>query len=205
VAHAQDTTRLRNQRFEVAGFGGIAVGGDFDLPRGRTDIDDGPSYSGMLALRVWKPMFLEFTYTRRPTSIQFINAAAPVDDLPDEEPRQAEFLDAGIDFFQLGATYRWYSPVDWLTPLVGISFGSSRVDVATETVEDSWHFVFMPIVGVQFDLHKYFAFRAQGRLPLTVITEGSTAFCGGVRDCDRGAGDTLTVQGDMSLGLVIKL
>ncbi len=205
VAHAEDTRGLRNQRFEVAGFGGVAVGGDFDLPRGRVDIDNTASYAGMLALRVYKPLFVEFTYSRRPTSITFHSLGGMNDDFPDSEPETDEFLDVGLEFYQLGFTYRWDSPVEWLTPLDGISFGASRVDVAQETVEDSWHFAFMPIVGVQFDLHPNFAFRAQGRLPLTVITEGSTAFCGGQRDCDRGAGDTLTVQGEMSLGLVLKL
>jgi opacity protein-like surface antigen len=205
VAHAEDTLGLRKQRFEVAGFIGYAVGGDFDLPRGRSDLDDGASYAGMVALRVWQPMFVEFMYSRRPTSITFHSLGGMNDDFPDSEPEQDEFVDVGLEFYQLGLTYRWYSPYEWLTPLVGVSLGSSRVDAGPDTIEDSWHFAFMPIVGVQFDLHPNFGIRAQGRLPLTVVTQGGTVFCGGAPSCDVGSNDTLTVQGDMQLGLVLKL
>ncbi len=205
VAHAQETRGLRAQRFELAGFGGFAVGGDFDMPRGRADIDNGGSYAGLLAARVWKPFFAEFIYSRRPTSVQFHSAGAPNDDFPDAEPRQDEFVDVGIEFYQLGVTYRWASPVEWVTPLVGVSLGTSRVDAGPDSIDDAWHFAFMPTVGVQFDVHPNFAVRAQGRLPLTVVTGGGTVYCGGNPNCDSGLQDTLTVQGEMSLGLVFKL
>jgi hypothetical protein len=205
VAHAEDTLGLRAQRFELAGFGGIAVGGDFELPRGSVEIDDGASYAGLVAARVWKPLFVEFSYSRRPTSVLFRSAGAPNDDFPDAEPEQDEFVDVGVEFYQLGVTYRWASPYEWLTPLGGVSLGASRTDALPDDLDDAWHFAFMPIVGVQFDLHPNFAVRAQGRLPLTVITEGSDVYCGGLASCDREMGDTLTVQGEMSLGLVFKL
>ncbi len=205
AAQAEDALGLRDQRFEVGGFGGIGVGGDFDGRRGETELEEGPTYAGMVALKLVRPVFVEFFYSRRPSTIQFRTAGAPPDNATAQDPPQDQFIDVGIEFYQLGATYRWESPVEWLTPFGGVSLGASRVDAVADELDDAWHFAFMGLAGVQFDFYEYFAARAQARLPFTVITEGATLFCGGVPSCDRGDGDTLTVQGEFTLGLVLKL
>lgn len=204
IGTPEDDDALRRQRFELAGFGGIGLGGDFNQPAGRVDFEDGPSFAGLLAARVAGPFFLELSYSRRPSTLTLQPSGDAGSD-PTVAVDDDIGIDIGVEYYQIGATYRWSSPVRWLTPLVGVTLGASRIDAVPESISDYWGFAWAPLAGVQFDILEYFALRPQVRFLFTDVTKGNEIFCGDQPSCEASTRSVVSFQTDVALGLVLKI
>ncbi len=211
AAHAEEAWPeerdwLRPQRYELGGFIGLGFGGDFVQPGGKVDFEEGQAFAALLAIRIADSTFFgELMFSSRPSILTLHPSEGNGGGDPEVVANDDTAFDIGIQYYLLGATYRWYSPVKWLTPFIGAGVGATRVYAETSLIKDSWQFAWAPVAGAQFELHPNFSIRTQGRVLFTDIIEGEEIYCGAIENCESATRSVVSVQYDMYAGLVLKL
>ncbi len=179
---------------EIGGFIGFQGGGDFEHAAGTVDLDAGQNFTGLVAVRAFFGTYVELTYSRRPSSLDYFSTDPEFD---------SRVVDVGIEFYQAAASVRPAIPgLALFRPYAALSMGMSRVDPSPEELNDAWSFAAAAWAGGELELSRNFAVRIYGRLPITVISGGSL-YCGVPEGCQLGLDAKLTVQAEIAGGLVV--
>ena len=165
------------QRFEIAGFAGVRVGGNVsDKGQDRAlKIDDGGSFGFLVDFDLDGEAKLELMFSRQPTT------------LFDKDDDSNPILDMDVDFFQFGGLYQWNQRPLW--PFINATAGFARWAPTSVDIDPEYFLAFSLGAGLKtyFKKPKWLGLRFDARTYMTLLNSGDELFCD--------VGECITVKG----------
>ena len=191
------------QGVEIVPFVGYMFGGSINFVEGKINITDGVDYGVSLLIPVQRYIDVEINYTRMDGTLRF----EPHDDYT-VPPRnlKAEETNLITSYFQLGVVGAFSRNNPNIIPFGSFSLGATLFSI--DNYSDTWRFSITAGLGAKFMFSEHVGVMLRGRLMLPMAFSGVGGFCGvGTRASDCGltlSGWTTIIQGDFSVGLIIK-
>ena len=117
-------------------------------------------YGFILDYRIMRAMYLEVSWDRQPSELQYIDRPADT---------TSTVTDLSVDYYQVGLVYNWSESKN--QPYIGMTFGVAHW-VTSGTYDDEMGFVFTPIFGYQGWVSDYVGFRAMIKFMISTMNEG---------------------------------
>ncbi len=201
------TTGLQAQKFEITPFGGYFFAGTMAVGRGDLNFKNGGNYGIALGTNIQPQLGIEFTYNRLDTRLV----------LKDWQTNISEDLfDISVNYFHLGAVYeatKIEGGIVYTTFSLGATLFSPDATTLQDpddptliyNVEDDWRFSIGLGAGIKKYLSDKIGLRLQIRMLMPIFWAGGSLYFG-----TGGAGLGLTagtalIQGDATVGLIIRL
>ena len=183
-------------RMEITPFYGAQFFGRMPAKEGDMRVRESQTFGLIVDVPVNYDVYVEFSYSRQPTSLRFNHTASDVDvQRPDE-------LDANVNYWQLGGLrevkYPGYKIFGAVT-LGAASFAPREAAYQTE-----WLFTLTGSAGLKYYFSEKFGIRFTGRLMLPIKFGGGELWCGPT-GCSVDTGEQARmVQADATLGLIVR-
>ena len=192
------------QGVEIVPFVGYMFGGSINFVEGKLNASDGVDYGVALLIPVQRFVDIEINYTRMDGTLRF----EPHDGytLPPLNLKSEE-ANLSTNYFQLGVVGAISRNNPNIIPFGSFSLGATLYSV--DEYSDTWRFSITAGLGAKFMFSELVGVMLRGRLMLPMAFSGVGGFCGvGTRSsgCVLSLNSwTTIVQGDFTVGLIIKL
>ena len=186
IAHAQ---------VEVTPYAGWMFAGSLAGTNGRVDVTDDWAYGGMIDIPISPDLIAEIMYTR-------IDTRATVEQRPDfiEEP----LFDLAIQYFHLGAVYQ-ENVAKKITGFGAFTLGATLFSPKNSVYEDETRFSIALATGLKIYATERLGLRLQGRLLVPMFFTGGSLWCGGGGCAASVNGGSSLIQGDLGIGVMVRL
>ena len=158
------------QKAEIGGFYGISFNGKARTYYGQFRVDDKPNYGGHVSIALAPDTWVELTYNRTDTRVQY-------DRWGPSQP-----FDLSVEYFQIGGLQQVDIGSDILVPFGVVSLGATRFNVKGDIdlegdgpsyySTDTWTFSAALAGGAKILLHERIGIRLQARLGMPMIFNG---------------------------------
>lgn len=179
----------------VTALGAYQWGGTIQGYYGEAKLNDAGSFGFAVDIPVNPDVYLELIYTRQVTDMIYreYNSSSPAE----------EKFDLAVEYYHIGGLYT--VPKDGPRPFGTMTLGATRFAPQSSTYGSEWVFSAALGVGALVPVSERIGFRLHARLLLPFMYSGGGMWCGG-GGCSMGIyGGSTIVQGDIALGLVIRI
>jgi hypothetical protein len=181
-----------DNRFEITPYVAFQAGGGFGNAEGDIDFSKGEAYGVFVDVTVNDEMQIEFMYNRQPTTVSARDRLS--------EESQVLF-DMNIEHFQGGVLFQ--GP-DAPMRLFGVfSMGATRWDPKDTDAGTEWLFSLGLAGGFKSMFAEHMGARFQAGLIFPYLNPTTGLFCNLPDGCITGVPGTMTVQANLSAGLIL--
>ena len=178
------------KRFEIGGSYGAQFGGPVHTEEGDVRFANGPNLGFSLAVAVRPNAWVEVSYSRQDTTVDFLPLAG----------ESVPLFDALVEFFQFGGVYEAGGQV---SPYALATVGLATMRPGADGTEDEVKFAAALGGGLKIYLARRLGLRLQGRLLFPVLSAGG-AFLVGPSGGYVIVTSSVLVWGDLSAGLFFR-
>ena len=175
---------------------GYQWGGTIELWQGEAKITDAGNWGIAIDIPVSQSTaFVEFIFTRQDAELDYREYGTG-------EPSRKAF-DLGVEYYELGGLYTMDK--QGLKPFGTMSIGATRFDPDSSLYGSQWKFSAALGIGLLIPATERIGIRVHTRLLLPFLYSGGGLWCG-TGGCSIGvSGSSAVVQGDVAVGLVIRI
>ncbi len=182
-------------RVLVTVLGGYQWGGTFKGWDGEARLNDAGNWGIAIDIPVRPDTYVELIFTRQVTDLQYREYGSG-------QPAE-ELFDIAVEYYQVGGLYTMHK--DGPRPFGTMSIGATRFAPQSSIYGSEWKFSAVLGLGMLIPATERLGIRLHARLLLPFMYTGGGLWCGG-GGCSVGvSGGSAVAQGDIALGLVIKL
>jgi len=179
----------------VTALGAYQWGGTLSGYYGEAKLNDAGNWGIALDLPVRPDTYVELIYTRQVTELKYREYASI-------EPAR-EIFNIAVEYYQVGGLYT--VPKDGPKPFGTMTLGATRFAPESSLYDSEWLFSAALGLGVLVPINERIGIRTHARLLLPFLYSGGGLWCG-TGGCSIGvSGGSSIVQGDVAVGLVIRL
>jgi hypothetical protein len=206
VISSISTSRLYAQKFELTPFGGYFFAGKVTVSEGDLNVKNGGNYGFTMGMNIQPGLQVEFMFNRLDTRLVLKEWRTGT---------SRDLFDMSVNYFHLGAIYDAkqfeggilftnFSLGATLFAPTNVNFEDKDGNLIT-SVEDDWRFSIGFGGGIKKYLSDKIGLRLQLRVLMPIYWAGGSIYVGsGGAGFGLGAGTAL-VQGDATVGLIIRL
>jgi hypothetical protein len=162
---------IHAQKAEIGGFYGISFNSKIRTYYGQFKVDNQANYGGQLSIALSSETFVELTYNRTDTKVQYFDPRGIGQPFP-----------VSIEYFQVGGLQQVDMGSDVIVPFGLVSLGATRFNIS-ERVDlegdgsnyysgDAWAFSASIAGGAKIFLHERIGLRLQARLGMPMLFNG---------------------------------
>ena len=179
----------------ITALGAYQWGGTLKGYYGEARLLDAGSWGVALDIPVRPDTYVELIYTRQVTNLTYREYGVGI---PAEE-----VFDIAVEYYQVGGLYTMAK--DGPKPFGTMTIGATRFAPQSSVYDSEWKFSAALGLGIIIPLSERIGIRTHARLLLPFMYSGGGLWCGG-GGCSIGmTGGSAIVQGDIALGLVIRI
>ncbi len=180
----------------VTALGGYQWGGTFKGYYGEAKLNDAGNWGVALDIPVHgSDAFVELIYTRQVTDLTYREYGSG-------NPAEEQF-DIAVEYYHIGGLYT--VDKDGPKPFGTMTFGATRFAPQDSAYSSEWFFSAAFGLGVIVPVSQRIGIRTHVRLLLPFMYSGGGLWCGG-GGCSMGiSGGSAVAQGDVALGLIIRI
>ncbi len=179
----------------ITALGGYQWGGTLKGWDGEARLNDAGNWGIALDIPVAPDTYVELIYTRQITELQYREYGSG-------EPAQ-EVFDIAVEYYQIGGLYTMAK--DGPKPFGTMTLGATRFAPQNSIYSSEWKFSVALGLGIIIPVSERIGIRTHARLLLPFLYTGGGLWCGG-SGCSMGiSGGSAIAQGDVALGLVIRI
>jgi hypothetical protein len=179
----------------VTALGGYQWGGTLQGYYGEAKLNDAGSWGIALDIPVNPDVYVELIYTRQVTDMIYREYGTG-------NPAEEKF-DLAVEYYQIGGLYTMAK--DGPKPFGTMTLGTTRFAPQSSSYGSEWMFSVALGIGVLVPVSERIGLRTHARLLLPFMYTGGGLWCGG-GGCSMGVyGGSAVVQGDIALGIVIRI
>lgn len=180
----------------ITPFASYQWGGTFKGYYGEAKLNDSGAWGFAIDIPVHgKDAFVELIYSRQVTDLTYreYGSGNPAD----------EIFDIAVEYYQIGGLYTMDK--DGPKPFGTMTFGATRFAPQNSAYSSEWMFSAAFGLGVIVPVSQRIGIRTHVRLLLPFMYSGGGIWCGG-GGCSMGiSGGSAAAQGDVALGLIIRI
>ena len=179
----------------ITALGAYQWGGTLKGYYGEARLLDAGSWGVALDIPVRPDTYVELIYTRQVTNLTYREYGVGI---PAEE-----VFDIAVEYYQVGGLYTMAK--DGPKPFGTMTIGATRFAPQSSVYDSEWKFSAALGLGIIIPLSERIGIRTHARLLLPFMYSGGGLWCGG-GGCSIGmTGGSAIAQGDIALGLVIRI
>jgi hypothetical protein len=179
----------------VTALGAYQWGGTLKGYYGEARLNDAGSWGIALDLPVRPDTYVELIYSRQVTELNYREYTSA-------DPAK-EIFDIAVEYYQVGGLYTVAK--DGPKPFGTMTLGAARFAPQSSVFDDEWLFSAALGLGILVPINERIGIRTHARLLLPFLYSGGGLWCG-TGGCSIGvSGGSSFVQGDIAIGLVIRL
>ncbi len=181
----------------ITALGGYQWGGTFKGWEGEASLNDAGSWGFAIDIPVRPDTYLELIYTRQVTDLSYREYG-----IGGLEPAVEPF-DLAVEYYQIGSLYTMHK--DGPRPFGTMTLGATRFAPQSSIYNSQWKFSVALGIGALVPVSERIGFRLHARLLLPFMYSSGGMWCG-TGGCSVGVSSgSAVVQGDVALGLVIRI
>lgn len=187
---------------ELTPFGGIMFNGKINFYQGQLKFSNEASYGLILGIPIDHGVKIELSYTRSESEASWSPGYGYNTDFPPLDFR------VNINYFQIGAIKDMEIDNNFYG-FGGLTLGAAYYNTTDNSIADVWRFAFGLQAGLKYFFNDAIGLRLQGRMLFPIYGGGAGMYCGigtGGSSCGLSfGGSSMVLQGDITLGLVLRL